>query len=244
MKKLLLSTLSLLVAIVGLQAQAIREVNAQYGEYTVPAYCVSVPQSEDIVADALNQRLKEAGLKTSKSKGYIAAENQNFEAICMQPIDFYAKVETEGKKNNKTTVITFFAKSPNLTISQSELNTNVMNFAQSFPVYIAKFEAQQKASAEAKNLKDAQKEQDKAASALAGIEKSISKDQERIQSLEQDIAKYQAKIQECQKEIEKIKANIEKNTDKKGKAEERVNDAQNKVNSSQSELDRYRQQAE
>lgn len=244
MKRTLFIAIALLATISSVKAQAIREVNAQYGEFTVPAFCVNLPQNEDIVTDALNQRLKEAGLKTSKSKGYIASENQNFEAISMEAIDFYAKVETEGKKSNKVTVVTFFAKSPNLTISQSELNLNVRRFAESFPLYVQKFEAQQNASAEAKNLKQAQKEQSKATSALNSLDKSINKDQEKIESLKQDIVKYQAKIEECQKEIEKLNAKIEKNTDKRGKAEERVNSAQDKVNSSQSDLDRYRQQAE
>ena len=139
-KSLILSLVVLLVS--NLYAQNIEETTIQYGDYTVPAYILTVEQNEDIATAALLQRIKESQVKYTKTNGYIAVLNQTFDVIYSQPVDFYARVESQGKKKNRTTVITFFAKSPNLTISQNELNVNVRRFAENFVPYIDKYEAQ------------------------------------------------------------------------------------------------------
>ena len=223
-------------------AQNVKETTAQYKDYTIPAFTVSVKQDKDLVTDAVQQRLKEAGLKTGKSSGYITAENQTFTEIYAQPIDFYAKIDEEGKKSNRVTVITFFAKSPNLSISQNELNLNVRRFAEGFPTYVDRYEAVQKVNGETKNLEKAQKAQAKAASALASIEKDITSDQKKIEKKEAEINKYQQKIDECRKDIEKLKSSIEKNKSKKNDAQERLKDADQEVKKVEMELNRYRQQ--
>lgn len=236
--------------IMGLKAQIVQETNAQYKDFTIPAYTVTVKQDKDLVTDAVIQRLKDAGLKTSKSSGYIIAENQTFTDIFSQPIDFYAKVDEQGKKKERITVVTFFAKSPNLTISQNELNVNVRRLTETFPAYVDRYEASQKVNAESKNLNKAQKAQSKAASALASIEKDIVSDQEKIAKKEAEIAKKEAeiakiqqKIEELRKDIEKLNNNIEKNSQKKSEAQDKVDKTNQDVQNVESDLNRYRQQA-
>ena len=172
------------VMMAGLKAQTVQETTIQYGDFTVPAFTLTVTQEQDIVVEALNQRLKESSVKSTKTSGYIAVLNQTFDAIYAQPVDFYAKVEEQGKKKDRVTVVTFFAKSPNLTISQNELNNNVRTFAEAFPRYVTKFEAQMKVGAEQKNLEKAQKNQAKAAAAVEKIGKSIASDMEKIEKKE------------------------------------------------------------
>lgn len=235
----------------GLSAQNVQETNAQYEDFTIPAFTVTLSQEKDIVTDALQQRLKEAGLKTSKNSGHITAENQTFTEIYAQPIDFYAKVEEQGRKSDRVTIVTFFAKSPNLTISQNELNVNVRRFAETFPSYVERFEASKKAGAESKNLDKAKKAQSKAASALASLEKDIASDQSKITKKqneiakkEAEIAKLQQKIEDLRKDIEKLNSNIEKNNNKKDEAQEKLERANQEVQAIEGELNRYRQQAE
>lgn len=234
----------------GLNAQNVQETNAQFGDYTIPAFSVTLKQDKDIVTEAVQQRLKDAGLKVGKTSGHIAAENQTFTEIYAQPIDFYAKVDEQGKKKDRVTVVTFFAKSPNLTISQNELNVNVRRLAENFPTYVERFEASQKADAESKNLKKAQKAQSKAASAVESLDKDIAKDQEKIAKKEAEIAKKEAEIQKIQgkiedirKDIEKLKSNIEKNTKKKGEAQDKLERTNQDVQNVESDLNKYRQQA-
>lgn len=241
MKKLSMLALALTM-MVGLKAQSVQETTVQYGDFTVPAFTVSVQQDKDMVSEALNQRLKESSVKSTKTNGYVAVLNQTFDAIYAQPVDFYAKIEEQGKKKDRVTVITFFAKSPNLTISQNELNNNVRTFAENFPRYVSKFEAQMKVGAEQKNLEKAQKNQAKAAAAVAKIEKSIASDQEKIAKKEAEIAKYQAKIESCKKDIEKLNSNIEKNKSKMGEAQQKADEAGEAVKSSESDLNRYQQE--
>lgn len=241
MKKLSMLALAITM-MAGLKAQTVQETTIQYGDFTVPAFTLSVTQEKDIVTEALNQRLKESSVKSTKTNGYVAVLNQTFDAIYAQPVDFYAKIEEQGKKKDRVTVITFFAKSPNLTISQNELNNNVRTFAENFPRYVTKFEAQMKVGAEQKNLEKAQKNQEKAAAAVAKIEKNIASDQQKIEKKKAEIAKYQKKIDDCNKEIEKLNANIDKNKGKMGDAQQKVNEADEAVRSSESDLNRYQQE--
>ena len=227
----------------GLKAQSVQETNAQYEDFTIPAFSLTLAQDKDLVTDAVLQRLKEAGLKTGKSSGYITAENQTFTEIYAQPIDFYAKVEEQGKKKDRVTVVTFFAKSPNLTISQNELNVNVRRFAENFPKYLDRFEANIKVSAESKNLDKAKKAQSKAASALASVEKDIASNQEKIVKKQNEITKLEQKIEELRKDIEKLTSNSEKNNKKKEEAQENLDRANKEVQAIEGELSRYRQQA-
>ena len=242
MKKTFLFFLAALL-FVSVNAQNVTETTAQYKDYTIPAFSVSVKQEKDLVADAVQQRLKDAGLKTGKSSGHITAENQTFTEIFSQPIDFYAKIEEEGRKSNRVTIITFFAKSPNLSISQNELNVNVRRFAENFPNFVDRYEASQRVNAESKNLEKAQKAQSKAASSLASIEKNITSDQEKIAKKEAEIAKLQKKIEELQNDINNLNANIEKNNSKKNDAQDKLNQANKDVQNVEGELNRYRQQA-
>lgn len=241
MKRLSLFVLALIM-MAGLKAQSVQETTIQYGDFTVPAFTVTLQQDKVTVADALTQRFKDSSVKATKTNGYMAVLNQTFDAIYAQPVDFYAKVEEQGKKKDRVTVVTLFAKSPNLTISQNELNNNVRTFAENLPRYVSKFEAQQNMSAEQKNLQKAQKDQAKAAAAVAKIEKSIASDQEKIAKKEAEIAKYQSKIEACKKDIEKLNANIDKNKGKMGDAQEKVNAADETVRSTEDKVNSYQQQ--
>ena len=225
-----------------LQAQNVQETTIQYGDFTVPAYTFTVPQDKETANSALIQRLKESSVKATKTSGYTAVLNQTFDAIYAQPIDFYAKFEEQGKKKDRVTVVTFFAKSPNLTISQNELNNNVRTFAESFPRYVNKYEAQVKVGTEQKNLEKAQKDHAKATAAVTKIEKSIASDQEKIEKKKAEIAKYQQKIESCNKEIEKLNSNIEKNKSKMGDAQDKANAADEAVRSSEDKVNSYQQQ--
>lgn len=241
MKKISLLVLAFTM-MAGLKAQTVQETTIQYGDFTVPAFTLSVPQDKVTVSDALNQRLKESSVKATKTNGYTAVLNQTFDAIYAQPVDFYAKIEEQGKKKDRVTVITFFAKSPNLTISQNELNNNVRTFAENFPRYINKYEAQMKVSAGQKDLEKAQKNQAKAAAAVAKIEKAIASDQEKVAKKQAEIAKYQEKIEACNKDIEKLNSNIEKNKAKMNDAQDKANAADDAVRSSEKDLNRYQDQ--
>lgn len=228
----------------GLRAQSVQETTIQFGDYTIPAFELTLQQGADLVTNALNQRLKDASVKPGKSSGFIAVQEQTFAEIYSQPVDFYAKVEERGKKKDRVTVVTFFAKSPNLTISQNELNMNVRRFAEGFPNYVTKYEAQQNLNAGEKNLKAAQKKQEKAVAAAASLEKDIASDQKKIEKKEAEKVKLQKKMADIDKEIEKLNAKIEKNREKQAGAQEKVREANEAVQSSEDDVNRYRQQAE
>ena len=149
-----------LAAFIGtsLMAQTVQETTTMVGEKTVTAYTVSLQKDVKMVQEAMNQRLKDAKLKTKKSEGFIAALDQVFTDISQNSLSLYTKVEEQGKRKDKVTVVTVCAISNDLTISQSAINGNVRNFVQNFVQYINKYEAGQQMEAEQANLKKAEAE--------------------------------------------------------------------------------------
>lgn len=229
---------------VNLMAQSVLETTAMVGEKTVTAYTISMQKDVKIVQEAMNQRLKDAKLKTKKSEGYIAALDQVFGEISQTSMSLYTKVEEQGKRKDKVAVVTVCAISNDLTISQSTINSNVRNFVQDFAQYVNKYEANQNMQAEQANLKKAEKAADKAAAVVMGLDKDITKAQKKIEDKRKEIEKLQQKIADCEKEIADLEKSIEKNTGKKADAEKKANDAQQNVRAAESEVEKYRQMSE
>lgn len=235
-----------LAAFIGtsLMAQTVQETTTMVGEKTVTAYTVSLQKDVKMVQEAMNQRLKDAKLKTKKSEGFIAALDQVFTDISQNSLSLYTKVEEQGKRKDKVTVVTVCAISNDLTISQSAINGNVRNFVQNFVQYINKYEAGQQMEAEQANLKKAEKAAGKAAAAVTDLENDITKAQKKIEDRRKDIEKYQQKIADCEKEIADLQKSIEKNTGKKAEAERKAEEANQNVKAVEGEVEKYRQMSE
>ncbi|MBR3783371.1 MAG: hypothetical protein IKJ78_02745 [Bacteroidales bacterium] len=235
-----------LAAFIGtsLMAQTVQETTTMVGEKTVTAYTVSLQKDVKMVQEAMNQRLKDAKLKTKKSEGFIAALDQVFTDISQNSLSLYTKVEEQGKRKDKVTVVTVCAISNDLTISQSAINGNVRNFVQNFVQYINKYEASQQMEAEQANLKKAEKAAGKAAAAVTDLENDITKAQKKIEDRRKDIEKYQQKIADCEKEIADLQKSIEKNSGKKVEAEKKAEEANQNVKAVEGEVEKYRQMTE
>lgn len=235
-----------LAAFIGtsLMAQTVQETTTMVGEKTVTAYTVSLQKDVKMVQEAMNQRLKDAKLKTKKSEGFIAALDQVFTDISQNSLSLYTKVEEQGKRKDKVTVVTVCAISNDLTISQSAINSNVRNFVQNFVQYVNRYEAGQQMEAEQANLKKAEKAAGKAAAAVTDLENDITKAQKKIEDRRKDIEKYQQKIADCEKEIADLQKSIEKNTGKKAEAERKAEEANQNVKAVEGEVEKYRQMSE
>ena len=235
-----------LAAFIGtsLMAQTVQETTTMVGEKTVTAYTVSLQKDVKMVQEAMNQRLKDAKLKTKKSEGFIAALDQVFTDISQNSLSLYTKVEEQGKRKDKVTVVTVCAISNDLTISQSAINSNVRNFVQNFVQYVNRYEAGQQMEAEQANLKKAEKVAGKAAAAVTDLENDITKAQKKIEDRRKDIEKYQQKIADCEKEIADLQKSIEKNTGKKAEAERKAEEANQNVKAVEGEVEKYRQMSE
>ena len=235
-----------LAAFIGtsLMAQTVQETTTMVGEKTVTAYTVSLQKDVKMVQEAMNQRLKDAKLKTKKSEGFIAALDQVFTDISQNSLSLYTKVEEQGKRKDKVTVVTVCAISNDLTISQSAINSNVRNFVQNFVQYVNRYEAGQQMEAEQANLKKAEKAAGKAAAAVTDLENDITKAQKKIEDRRKDIEKYQQKIADCEKEIADLQKSIEKNSGKKAEAEKKAEEANQNVKAVEGEVEKYRQMSE
>ncbi|MBQ9473945.1 MAG: hypothetical protein IJU81_06010 [Bacteroidales bacterium] len=240
-----------------LSAQTIQDVKAIYSGMEMPACRISLQSDKATVSDVLAQRLNEAMLQTTSSEGYTVAFNQSFAAIYDMPVDFFAKVEEQGKKSNKVVVLTVFARCGDHNANQEVINANVRSFVGSFPDYVARYEAKQNMAKEQQNLAKAQKQQAKAAAAAASVDKDIAKQQAKIDKQDQAIAKQQEKIEkqqaklsqmkdkaeQMQRKREQLANSLDKTQARKTEADEKLRSADEKVRASEAEVDNFRRQA-
>ncbi|MCR5423892.1 MAG: hypothetical protein K6E93_03905 [Bacteroidales bacterium] len=247
------STLLLVVAMaVTAFAQQAQETVVTIGDVTTMAYKVTVKQDAGLVQDAMKSLFKEANLKTKNVDGYLAALDQICSDISESPINLYTKVDEEGKKKNKVTVITVCAYSNDLTNDQVRLQSNTCRYAESLVDYVNRYSNMQDLGDRQADLKKAQKELSSATAKLESINKDIQSTQEKVSQKEKKIENlkaekqkkieaYDKQINDNQKDIESLNSSIEKINKKKADAEQKVQEAQSKVNAAQGQVERAQQ---
>lgn len=245
MKKTLTLAVAAMMSL-SLAAQTVSETTAQVGGLTVPAATVTLQKDPDMVQDAMLQYLKDAKLKPQKDdQGYYMCANAFIEEIAINDINFYTKVEAQGKKKNREAVVTVCALSSNLAMNDpAALRDNAKRWLAGFASYVNRYEAQQQMKAEQGNLKKAEKAAAKAAAGVAALDKKIEKNNKKIADKQNEIKKLNQKIKDCEKEIKNLQADNEKIQGKRGDAEKKVDAANQNVNEVQGEVDRYRQLSE
>ena len=231
MKKVFLFAVAALMTL-SLAAQTVTESIATVGGLTVPAASVTIQKDPKMVQDAMIQYLKDAKLKPQKDdQGYYMCANAFIEEIAITDINFYTKVESQGKKKSPEALVTVCALSSNIAMNDpATLRDNAKRWLAGFASYVSRYEAQQQMIAEQGNLKKAEKEAAKAAAGVAALDKKIAKNQQKIADKQKDIKNLQS-------EIDKIQG-------KRGDAEKKVDAANQNVNERQGEVERYRQMSE
>lgn len=240
MKKLFLLP-AMLMAFATLTAQSVETKRIQVGPLTAQGYCVTIQKKADLVQDAMDRRLKEAGLKTKKSEGFVAVLEQLFVEIASSPINLYTKVEKESKNAATVTVCVI---PTDLTADRESLQANVRRFLEGFVQYVDKYEAQQNLENEQGNLKKAQKAHASALATVGKSENKIEKNNEKIAEKRKDIEKYAQKIKECQEDIKKLEEENKKLEGKKTEDMKDVDKTKENVKQVESEVEKYRQMAE
>ena len=236
MKKIVLLP-ALLLAFVVANGQTAVSKSVQVGTVTVPGFELTIQKDAKLVQNAMDNRLKEADLKTKKSEGFVAALDQLFAEIATVPINLYTLVEKDGKDKS---VVTVCVIPTDLTVDREVMQGNLRSFLEGFAQYVTRFEAKKNMESEQSNLKKATKVAASAVAAVEKIDKSIQKDKEKIAEKKQEIEKYNQKIKECQEDIRKLEANIAKSQEKKAGAQKDVEKANSDVQSVQGEVEKYR----
>ncbi len=241
MTKRILSLAAAIMLMVGAKAQSVQETTIKVGDFTAPAYTVTINRDGDMTQDAMKQYLKDAKLKTKNADGFVACLDQVCAEISSTTINLYTKVVAQGKRDNKSAVITVSAVSKDLTVDQTTINNNTRRFLENFVVYVDKYEAMEKLEEAQKVLKKAQKAYESAVSDKEGLEKDIQKSQEKINDKKQDIEKYNEKIKTCQEDIKKYENDIKKNSDKRSDYDKKVSETQNVLKQAEAEVQKYEQ---
>ena len=236
MKKFLLLPAMLLV-FVSSMGQKVEKIDVKVLAITVPGFTVNIEKNSKLVEAAMEQRLKDADLKTKEVEGFTAALDQLFVDIDDEPVNFFVKIEKDNKKKTQVTVC---ATPVQITTKSDKHLENLHRFIEDFVQYVNKFEAQKNMEEQQGELKKAQKKHASAVGAVEKIDKSIQKDQDKIAEKKKEIEKYKAKIAELQDEITKLEGGISKSQDKKADAQKDVDKAHSKVKNVVGEVEKYR----
>lgn len=240
MKRFFVLAITALMAL-SLNAQEVKETTVAIGNLNVPAYTLTIQKDKKLVQKALEQRLKEAKLKTKKADGFEASLGAVFAEISSTPINFYTKVDG----NSKSSTVTVCAISTDLSANQQTINNNVVNFLKNFSQYVDKREAAEHLEEAQEALKKAEKEKKNAEADLAKLEKAAKKSQDKIADLQSDIEKWNKNIANAEKEIKDLNADIDKATNGKiPDAKKRVQEAEKAFEEAQAIVEKYRKLAE
>lgn len=234
-KKLLLFSTTLML-FVGVRSQSAESTNVQLGPLSAPAFTIKIEKEERVVQNAMNQRLKEADMKTQKIEGFTACLDQLFADIATIPINLYTKVERDGKKKCVVTVCAF---PTDLTVNKESIQENTRTFLEGFVKYVNRFEARGFLEETQKDLKKAQKKLESAENTMAKIDKNIAEDQKDIAEMQKDIEKYNSKIAEYQNDIKEIEEKLVKRQAEKEKASQEVKKARESVDALLKEVEKY-----
>lgn len=236
-KKFALLTLSILM-VVGLKAQEVQDTVLKIGVQTVPGFIVSMPQDVKTVQNALNQKLKNAKLSTTKSEGYIASLEQVVPEIATVPVNLYVKIEESGRRSDKVTVVTLCAMPMNIADKISD--SYVRRYLEDLIKQVKRQEAEEMLAQSEKDLKKAQKEYKNASSDLEKLNKNINSDQAKMASNQKDIEKLQGKIKDLEDKNAKLESSVNKNSEQKANLEKRASESQNALQELEKKVESYR----
>ena len=138
MKKFLLLPAMLLV-FVSSMGQKVEKIDVKVLAITVPGFTVNIEKNSKLVEAAMEQRLKDADLKTKEVEGFTAALDQLFVDIDDEPVNFFVKIEKDNKKKTQVTVC---ATPVQITTKSDKHLENLHRFIEDFVQYVNKFEAQ------------------------------------------------------------------------------------------------------
>jgi len=234
-KKLLLFSAALML-FAGVKSQNVEATTAQLGSITAPAFTIKIEKDEHLVQNAMNQRLKEADMKTQKIEGFTACLDQLFADIATIPINLYTKVERTGKNSCAVTVCAF---PTDLSVNKESVQENAQKFLQGFVGYVTRIEALGFLEEAQKSLKKAQKKLESAEASVTKIEKKIQEDQEDIADKQKEIEMFTMKIALTQTDIKKIEEKIGKRQKEKEKADQEVTKARQVVDEALKEVEKY-----
>ena len=240
MTKRIIAILAIIMTAAIAMAQNIEETTIHVGSLTVPAFTVSIPQDDSRAESLMKKQFKEWRVSTTRQNGFVIAIGETISEFASSPINFYSKIYSEGRRDNKTTVITVAAVSSNLSVDQSTLNASVRKFLATFAKRVAQDEATEKVAEVQKRIDKVKKTADAATATIATIDKDIAKRQSKIDAKKQEIEKMQTKIENIQKEITEEEAEIQKYTTKKEEYTQKAEAANKEIEEANAEIEKYK----
>jgi len=152
---------------------------------------IELNYTSKLVSDALDQKLKESGVKTKSSKGYTVAEGAKFLEVSPENLDYYFKVESKDK--TKSVVYLGFSKGySNFITPESDPKTweTAKTFLNGLIKYHEQYQLALDIVAQDKMVKDSEK----------ALEKSIKDGDDLTKKLEENKKDQEAKKADVEKQ--------------------------------------------
>ena len=193
--------------------QQATETKVKFMDADQHALVIRFSEPEKIVAEAVAERLKKAGLKSKNEKGFDAYKGVLFKDIHSSSIDFYVKVEKADK--NTSNVILLLSKGYNNFVSSKDepaMISNAKTFMASLERDIKIVSLQQSLAAQEKVVKESidklesqNKSLEKLVKNKAEIEKNITDTQDAIVKQKSDIEAQKQLFDKISKELSAVK---------------------------------------
>ena len=189
MKKIFLIAVAALLATTALNAQDLKDVKEKLNGAHRPGFAGTFNYSKSEMETVVKQHMKDAGLKSKSSDGFMSYMGVSYKDINPGQSDIYLKVT--GDKQSATVILLVS------TGYDTFLTKEIENNAKAFMKALAKEAKENAIKAQEKVLEKATKEHASAIKNLESLEKEKVKLEEKIENAKKEIsAKAEAKANE------------------------------------------------
>lgn len=196
--------LTFVCLVCSLSAQKVNETVTMFGKDQLHGFTINIDNaSADIIDDAIDYKLEsQYGLKDSKKKGYHVYENQKCIAFGDARYDIYYTTAEVGKKNNKTTQVTFVVSTGNMNCitfsNDPRTSRNIVSFMEGLPNDVEAYKIKLRIEELKNNLASLEKERQ-------GLEKDKQKLLDKIENTNSEIARLGSEIEKKNSDLETLK---------------------------------------
>lgn len=192
--------LTFVCVVCSLSAQRVNETVTMFGKDQLNGFTLNIDNTPaNIIDDAIAYKLeKQFGLKGSKKKGFHVYENQKCAAFGEARYDIYYTTAEVGKKNNKTTQVTFVISTGNMNCitfsNDPRTSRNIVTFMEGLPKDVEEYQIKLRIEELKNELSNLDKERQ-------SLEKDKQKNQDKLDKTNNDMKQISEQIEAKNKDI-------------------------------------------
>lgn len=157
-----------------------------------------------IVSSALSDKLKDAGIKTKSSKGFVTASGVKLIDISPELMDYYFKVESVDKKRSILYLVISKGYSNFIDpVANPSVWDNAKMFMENMVSYAARYQLQADAKTMEKTVSSAQKNYDKSVKDYKKQEDALAKSRKSMEDAQGELTNKKGELETLQQKIKR-----------------------------------------